>query len=157
EDILACQQGGMTPYVPKPLTSGAKAEGRFGKQDFVYVATDNTYRCPAGESLTWRFASVEHGGVLHSYWTTQCENCACKAQCTTGSKSRHRTRRRRLGRSLGTGTSGSDEAETASRRGAGGRSACHQRRSLAATARHGEEALQPVPLLVRGPPPRGRG
>ena len=26
----------MTPYVPKPLTSGAKAEGRFGKQDFVY-------------------------------------------------------------------------------------------------------------------------
>jgi transposase len=35
EDILACQQGGMTPYVPKPLTSGAKAEGRFGKQDFV--------------------------------------------------------------------------------------------------------------------------
>jgi len=49
----------MTPYVPKPLTSGAKAEGRFGKQDFVYVAEDNTYRCPAGESLTWRFSSVE--------------------------------------------------------------------------------------------------
>ena len=35
EDILASEQGGMTPYVPKPLTSGAKAEGRFGKQDFV--------------------------------------------------------------------------------------------------------------------------
>ena len=88
EDILACEQGGMMPYVPKPLTSGAKAEGRFGKQDFVYVATDNTYRCPAGESLTWRFASVEHGIVLHSYWTTQCENCACKAQCTTGKERR---------------------------------------------------------------------
>jgi len=27
---------GVTPYVPKPLTSGAKAAGRFGKQDFVY-------------------------------------------------------------------------------------------------------------------------
>ena len=88
EDILACQQGGMTPYVPKPLTSAATAEGRFGKQDFVYVAKDNTYRCPAGESLTWRFASVEHGMVLHSYWTTQCENCALKAQCTTGKERR---------------------------------------------------------------------
>jgi transposase len=40
----------MTQYVAKPLTSGAKAEGRFGKQDFIYVAEDNTYRCPAGES-----------------------------------------------------------------------------------------------------------
>jgi len=88
EDILACEQGGMMPYVPKPLTSGAKAEGRFGKQDFVYVTEDNTYRCPAGESLTWRFASVEHGMVLHSYWTTQCESCVFKAQCTTGKERR---------------------------------------------------------------------
>jgi hypothetical protein len=88
EDILASEQGGMTAYVPKPLTSGAKAEGRFGKQDFVYVAEDNTYRCPAGESLTWRFSSVENGMVLHSYWTTQCESCALKMQCTTGQQRR---------------------------------------------------------------------
>ena len=37
EEVLACEPLGVTPYVPKPLTSGAKAEGRFGKQDFVYV------------------------------------------------------------------------------------------------------------------------
>ena len=37
-EILACEQAGVTPYVPRPLTSSAKAEGRFGKQDFVYVA-----------------------------------------------------------------------------------------------------------------------
>jgi transposase len=78
----------MTPYVAKPLTSGAKAEGRFGKQDFIYVAEGNTYRCPAGESLTWRFASVERGMVLHSYWTTRCGSCALKAQCTTGKERR---------------------------------------------------------------------
>ena len=78
----------MTPYVPKPLTSGAKAEGRFGKQDFVYFAEDNTYRCPARESLTWRFSSVEHGMVLHSYWTTRCESCVLKMQCTTGQQRR---------------------------------------------------------------------
>jgi hypothetical protein len=35
EEILACEPLGATPYVPKPLTSGAKADGRFGKQDFV--------------------------------------------------------------------------------------------------------------------------
>jgi hypothetical protein len=30
------------------MTSGAKAAGRFGKQDFIYVAADDVYRCPAG-------------------------------------------------------------------------------------------------------------
>jgi transposase len=88
EEILACHTAGMTPLVPKPLTSGSKAEGRFGKQDFVYVADDNTWRCPAGERLTWRFASVENGMTLHSYWTTACQGCPIKAKCTTGKERR---------------------------------------------------------------------
>jgi transposase len=88
EEILACQTAGMTPFVPKPLTSGSKADGRFGKQDFVYVADDNSWRCPAGERLTWRFASVENGMTLHSYWTTACQDCPIKAKCTTGKERR---------------------------------------------------------------------
>ena len=36
-EIHACEQAGIVPYVPKPLTSGAKFDGRFGKQDFVYL------------------------------------------------------------------------------------------------------------------------
>jgi len=84
EEILACHTAGMTPFVPKPLTSGSKAEGRFGKQDFVYVADDDTYRCPAGEQLTSRFTSVERGMNLSVYWTTACQGCPIKAKCTTG-------------------------------------------------------------------------
>jgi hypothetical protein len=44
----------ITVMLPKPMTSGAKAAGRFGKQDFVYLAADDVYRCPAGERLTYR-------------------------------------------------------------------------------------------------------
>jgi transposase len=84
EEILTCHTAGMTPFVPKPLTSGSKAEGRFGKQDFVYVADENTYRCPAGERLTSRFTSVERGMNLSVYWTTACQGCPIKAKCTTG-------------------------------------------------------------------------
>jgi transposase len=84
EEVLACGQIGVTPFVPKPLTSGAKAHGRFGKQDFVYNAEDDTYRCPAGERLTWRYESVEKGMTMHTYWTTKCKGCALKPQCTTG-------------------------------------------------------------------------
>jgi transposase len=72
EEILACEATGVTPLVPKPLTSGAKADGRFGKQDFVYDAGEDVYRCPAGEKLTWRYSNVEAGRKLHNYWTTKC-------------------------------------------------------------------------------------
>ena len=88
EEILACDQAGMTPLVPKPLTSGAKAEGRFGKQDFVYIPQDNVYRCPAGERLTWRFDSVENGLTLRTYWASTCSTCPIKPQCTTGQERR---------------------------------------------------------------------
>ena len=40
---------GIVPLVPKPLTSNNKAAGRFDKSDFVYIAADDTYRCPGGE------------------------------------------------------------------------------------------------------------
>ena len=70
---------GVTPYVPKPLTSGSKAKGRFGKQDFVYSAVDDVYRCPAGEQLTRRFTTVEDGMTLHTYWTTRLRRLSAEA------------------------------------------------------------------------------
>jgi transposase len=88
EEVLACEPLGVTPYVPKPLTSGAKAKGRFGKQDFVYRAEDDTYRCPAGETLTRRFTSVEDGMTLHVYWTTKCAQCPLRDRCTSSKQPR---------------------------------------------------------------------
>jgi hypothetical protein len=38
-EILACEQADITVTLPKPMTSGAKSDGRFGKQDFVYLPT----------------------------------------------------------------------------------------------------------------------
>ena len=38
EEILACVEDGITVTLPKPLTSGSKAKGRFGKQDFIYAS-----------------------------------------------------------------------------------------------------------------------
>ena len=88
EEILACEQAGISVTLPKPMTSGAKSEGRFGKQDFVYLAHENVYRCPAGEKLKYRFAAEEHGQKLYRYWTDACHTCSIKAQCTTGKERR---------------------------------------------------------------------
>lgn len=83
QEVLACEEAGITAVCPKPLTSGAKAGGRFGKQDFVYHAKSDTYRCPAGETLTRRFSSLEHGMTLHGYATPACRSrCRVKANCT---------------------------------------------------------------------------
>lgn len=86
--IKACEESGITVTLPKPQTSGSKAEGRFGKQDFVYDAAADVYRCPAGEQLPYRFTCEERGKVLRRYWTNACKSCAMKSLCTTGPERR---------------------------------------------------------------------
>jgi hypothetical protein len=88
EEILACEAAGVTPLVPKPLTSGAKADGRVGKQNFLYDPSEDVYRCPAGEMLTWRHSNVEEGLTLHCYWTRKCIACALKSKCTLSKERR---------------------------------------------------------------------
>jgi transposase len=83
EQILECDQAGITPLVPKPLTSNSKAEGRFDKRDFVYIAKSDEYRCPAGQRAIKRFTSIERGMTLHKYSFSACPKCPLKARCTT--------------------------------------------------------------------------
>ena len=83
EEILACEEAGITVTLPKPMTSNAKAEGRFGKQDFRYVAEEDVYVCPAGQKLAYSFTTEDKGLVLHRYRTGACQSCAIKHSCTT--------------------------------------------------------------------------
>ena len=76
EEILACEKASITVTLPKPIRSGIKVRGRFGKQDFVY-------RCPAGERLKYYFTTVEGGLRLRRYWTNACRTCVLKSRCTT--------------------------------------------------------------------------
>jgi len=87
-EILACHEAGITVTLPKPLTSGAKSDGRFGKQDFVYIAEEDIYRCPAGERLPYRYTNEEGGKVLRRYWSNVCPKCPIKSHCTTGPERR---------------------------------------------------------------------
>jgi transposase len=64
EEILTCEKAGITVTLPKPMTSGIKARGRFGKQDFVYLPEEDVYRCPAGQKLTYRYTTEENDLLL---------------------------------------------------------------------------------------------
>ena len=82
EEILQCADAGITTLVPKPLTSNSRADGRFDKRDFIYVAERNEYRCPAGERAIWRMTTVENGRTMHRYWPSACPRCPIKSRCT---------------------------------------------------------------------------
>ena len=82
-EILACKEGGITPLVPKPMTSNAKAEGRFSKNDFIYIAKDDQYQCPAGERAAHRFTRLEDNLMVRVYWSSACPRCPLRQKCTT--------------------------------------------------------------------------
>ena len=91
EEIKACDDAGIVPLIPKSFTSNSRAEGRYDKSDFVYIAKRDAYRCPAGEYAIRRFTSIEHGMAIYKYWSSACPRCALRAKCTT-------SKYRRIGR-----------------------------------------------------------
>ena len=88
EEILDCDNAGITVTLPKPQTSNNRLKGLFVKPDFVYLADEDVYRCPAGEHLIYHYTNEERGLILHRYWTNACQSCSIKDQCTTGKERR---------------------------------------------------------------------
>ena len=87
-EILACEELGVLPLAPKPLTYGNRAQGFFDRRDFVYSAARDEYRCPVGQAAPWRFTTVEHGLQFHKYWSSACPLCPVESQYTTGKNRR---------------------------------------------------------------------
>ena len=61
DELLACHENGITAIVPRPDTSGNRKKGMFVKADFIYDAASDTYKCPTGETLTYRYTREERG------------------------------------------------------------------------------------------------
>jgi len=89
-ELKACEDAGITALVPRPMTSNARAEGRFDKTDFIYIARADEYQCPAGQRAIYRYTSDDRGLQVRTYWASACPACPMKAQCTTGENRRIR-------------------------------------------------------------------
>jgi len=88
KEILACQNAGISPLVPKTVTSRANRHKRFDRADFIYDAEKDEYICPAGDRMIWRFARVENGLLLNRYWSSNCQQCQLKEKCTPSEQRR---------------------------------------------------------------------
>jgi transposase len=83
DQVLACENTGVLPCVPKTLTSGNAKRGLFTGQDFIYNAEKDHYTCPAGEHLTRGLVrSDRRGDVDHYRHLTACFTCPLKPKCT---------------------------------------------------------------------------
>ncbi|ASW03354.1 IS1182 family transposase [Paraburkholderia aromaticivorans] len=83
-EIKACDDAGIAALVPKSQTSGAKADGRFDRADFIYIGRDDQYLCPAGQRAIYRYTSLESANLLElrTYWSGACPHCLLRKQCT---------------------------------------------------------------------------
>jgi len=61
---LACREAGIVVTLPKPITSGIEARGRFGKQHFVYLSDGDVYRCPASGKLKYHYTNEAERSIL---------------------------------------------------------------------------------------------
>lgn len=89
QDIKACQDAGVEPYVARSHNSQSEHQGLYGKSDFHYDAAADTYRCPAGATLKRR-RTVDRGDKIEWEYgaPAACALCAQKRRCTPG---RYRT------------------------------------------------------------------
>lgn len=83
DEILACKKANIQVLIPKSDSSKSKAQGRFGKSDFVYDAKRDEYLCPAKQRLTYRFNTHDRGKIRRVYMRYGCSACALRAKCTT--------------------------------------------------------------------------
>jgi len=92
EAIKDCYDADIKVLIPKTRTSGNRAAGRYDKEDFHYDVEADHYRCPAGEILSRRNSSVEHGMMIHTYYASVvvCRDCELKSKCTRGRERRVR-------------------------------------------------------------------
>jgi transposase len=83
DQVLACENTGVLPCVPKTLTSGNAKRGLFTGQDFIYNAEKDHYTCPAGEHLTRGLVRSDRRGDVDQYrHLTACFTCPLKPKCT---------------------------------------------------------------------------
>ena len=80
EQGQACEAAGITAIVPRPQTVNPKGEQYFSREAFTYEAAEDTYRCPAGQTLARR--AISRTERKAQYTTKACVACVLKPRCT---------------------------------------------------------------------------
>src|SRR5262245_42841295 len=82
EDIAACEQAGLTPYVPRPQRGAAVTNGFFRKDEFRYDAAQDAYVCPGGHELKpIRQGRLRNMRKIDYANARACRDCPLRPRC----------------------------------------------------------------------------
>ena len=90
EEIVNCEKKGIETYVSKPKE---RRSGFFSKKDFIFNKAQDSYICPAGETLPFKSIVREHGRQLRRYETNACKTCLLRSRCTSRKNNNRRITR----------------------------------------------------------------
>jgi transposase len=79
-----CAHDGITAIVPRAETVNPEGKEYFTRSQFRYDADSDSWRCPAGATLTRRETLWRE--QKKKYWTKACADCALKPNCTQAAK-----------------------------------------------------------------------
>jgi transposase len=84
-ELKACEDDGITAYMPVPKGKRLKKQGRFSREEFTYDRAANVYRCPAGQSLRpikgqWQNTSGRTE-IRYASRPKACRDCPLNARC----------------------------------------------------------------------------
>ena len=83
DQVLACENTGVLPCIPKTLTSSSAKRGLFTRRDFLYNTARDHYTCPAGQHLTRAAVrSDRRDDIDHYRHLTACFTCSLRPKCT---------------------------------------------------------------------------
>lgn len=92
EELKKCEIANITAYV-SPKAPSTPDNGLFPITAFTYNMQDDTYTCPAGETLTTNKVWYRHSGKGKTeafrflrYTSYACKNCISRNLCTAGEK-----------------------------------------------------------------------
>jgi transposase len=80
EHGVLCEQDNITAIVPRPETVNPKGSEYFSRDRFSYEHESDTWRCPAGETLS--LFKTSRTKQKKEYTSRACGSCPLKAQCT---------------------------------------------------------------------------
>lgn len=88
EELLQCERGNITTYV-SPKAPSTKDTGFYPVTSFTYNSQEDTYTCPAGETLKTNNVWYSHSNPgnyppyrFRRYTTPVCKTCASRDKCT---------------------------------------------------------------------------
>jgi len=84
QQIKACEEANITPYVPlADKAAPIREQGRFTHNEYTYEAQTDSYECPTGQTLNRQGSQNKNGKIQHKYVSkaSTCKECQLKQQC----------------------------------------------------------------------------